>query len=109
MKPIRILMAAALFATLIALILMPAESRAGEHGKQYFCQKCGLPCDDRAYDAPGTCPACGMGLVEKSDPKDELVPGKAAPEFSAIDQNGRTLKLSDYRGKVVVLDFWEHW
>ena len=32
--------------------------------------------------------------------------GKAAPEVEGVDQNGRQFKLSDYRGKVVLLDFW---
>jgi AhpC/TSA family len=32
-------------------------------------------------------------------------PGKTAPEFSAVDSNGETVKLSDYRGKTVVLEW----
>ena len=32
--------------------------------------------------------------------------GKAAPEVEGTDQDGRHFKLSDYRGKVVLLDFW---
>src|SRR5208282_939167 len=31
--------------------------------------------------------------------------GKPAPDFSATDANGRTVKLSDYRGKIVVLEW----
>ena len=34
---------------------------------------------------------------------------KLAPDFSLIDLSGRPLRLSDYRGKVVVLDFWATW
>jgi cytochrome c biogenesis protein CcmG/thiol:disulfide interchange protein DsbE len=34
---------------------------------------------------------------------------KLAPEFSLKDVDGRTVRLSDYRGKVVVLDFWATW
>jgi thiol-disulfide isomerase/thioredoxin len=32
-----------------------------------------------------------------------------APEFSLTDITGKPLKLSDYRGKVVMLDFWATW
>jgi hypothetical protein len=35
--------------------------------------------------------------------------GKAAPDQEAIDENGVKFKVSDYRGKVVVLDFWGYW
>jgi hypothetical protein len=35
--------------------------------------------------------------------------GKTAPEISGEDIDGRPLKLSDFRGKVVVLDFWGDW
>jgi AhpC/TSA family len=35
--------------------------------------------------------------------------GMTAPDFEATDQDGKTFKLSDYRGKVVVLDFWGFW
>lgn len=32
-----------------------------------------------------------------------------APDFTLNDLNGRTGKLSDYRGKVIILDFWATW
>jgi len=32
--------------------------------------------------------------------------GRVAPDFEAVDQEGARFKLSDYRGQVVVLDFW---
>jgi cytochrome c biogenesis protein CcmG, thiol:disulfide interchange protein DsbE len=32
-----------------------------------------------------------------------------APEFSLPDMTGQELRLSDYRGKVVLLDFWATW
>ncbi len=35
--------------------------------------------------------------------------GKKAPVVSAEDLNGETFKLSDHRGKVVVLFFWGDW
>lgn len=35
--------------------------------------------------------------------------GSLAPDFSMVDVNGKEVKLSDYRGKIVVLDFWATW
>jgi hypothetical protein len=35
--------------------------------------------------------------------------GKAAPDIEGDDLDGTKFKLSDYRGKVVVLDFWGDW
>jgi peroxiredoxin len=34
---------------------------------------------------------------------------KPAPNFSLQDADGRTVQLSDYRGKVVLLNFWATW
>jgi peroxiredoxin len=34
---------------------------------------------------------------------------RPAPDFSLTDLSGHKLRLSDYRGKVVVLDFWATW
>jgi hypothetical protein len=35
--------------------------------------------------------------------------GKEAPEITGEDLDGKPMKLSDFRGKVVVLDFWGDW
>jgi hypothetical protein len=35
--------------------------------------------------------------------------GKVAPDIDGEDLDGVKFKLSDYRGKVVVLDFWGDW
>jgi hypothetical protein len=35
--------------------------------------------------------------------------GKQAPDIDGSDVDGRNFKLSDYRGKVVMLSFWGHW
>jgi hypothetical protein len=34
--------------------------------------------------------------------------GKVAPEIEGEDQDGKRFRLSDYRGKVVLLDFWSY-
>jgi hypothetical protein len=38
-----------------------------------------------------------------------LVVGKEAPDIEGEDQDGKQFKLSDYRGKVVLLDFWSEY
>ncbi len=35
--------------------------------------------------------------------------GKVAPDIEGDDMDGKSFKLSDYRGKVVLLDFWGDW
>lgn len=34
--------------------------------------------------------------------------GKAAPAFEAVDSNGKTVKLADFKGKTVVLEWTNH-
>jgi len=40
---------------------------------------------------------------------DHLQVGMLAPDFEAVDVDGVSWKLSDYRGKVVIVDFWGFW
>ncbi len=39
----------------------------------------------------------------------ELILGRPAPDFTLKDINGKTVSLKDFRGKVVLLDFWATW
>lgn len=43
------------------------------------------------------------------DKYEHLAPGKSAPEFRLKDLDGKEHALSDYRGKVVVVDVWATW
>lgn len=38
-----------------------------------------------------------------------LTVGSPAPEFRLADLSGRTASLADYKGKVVLVDFWATW
>ena len=44
----------------------------------------------------------------KADPALALI-GKSVPDFSATDLDGNPISLAQYRGKVVLLDFWAVW
>ena len=48
-------------------------------------------------------------LEEKLPERPSLEVGQPAPDFSFIDFEGKKRSLSDYRGKVVLLDFWGTW
>ena len=65
---------------------------------------------------------CGVLSAQKDDFKRErnsktgeakdAIEGKAPPALqvkSWLNTNGKALKLSDFKGKVVVLDFWGTW
>ena len=43
------------------------------------------------------------------DPIRRLAPGRLAPSIESTDLAGRPMGLADYRGKLVVLVFWETW
>lgn len=39
----------------------------------------------------------------------KLAPGQLAPDFELPDSTGTLQKLSDYKGKIVYIDFWGSW
>ena len=59
----------------------------------------------------------GFLLVKSKSKARDVVPaagigtnvGQLAKEIAGEDIDGVKFKLSDYRGKVVLLDFWGHW
>jgi peroxiredoxin len=57
----------------------------------------------RVFTAAETKPPAPEAKVEP------LKIGALAPDFTTQDLDGKPVKLSDYRGKVVVLDFWAPW
>lgn len=44
----------------------------------------------------------------KADPTYKLI-GKPVPDFTATDLDGNPISLQDYRGKIVLIDFWAVW
>lgn len=53
--------------------------------------------------------ACWMVLRRPPSQQKSAATLRPAPDFSLTDISGRPLHLSDYRGKVVILDFWATW
>ena len=44
--------------------------------------------------------------VEVLDVQEAVAPGAAAPDFTLLDTGGKSVKLSDFSGKVILLTFW---
>jgi cytochrome c biogenesis protein CcmG/thiol:disulfide interchange protein DsbE len=61
----------------------------------------------------GVVALCLLGLYlasRHSTPKPKVTAsGNLAPDFTVTDIDGRKLTLSDFKGKVVLLDFWATW
>ena len=57
--------------------------------------------------------ALGIGLscalLAGASPAPEYNMRKTAPNFTLSDSKGASVRLSDYKGKVVLLDFWATW
>ncbi len=53
--------------------------------------------------------ALGAKIAAPRFLRERLQVGMTAPEIEGVDTDGTTFKLSDYLGKVVVLDYWGFW
>lgn len=51
----------------------------------------------------------GKNIAEEIEKLRNGSPGSVAKDFATVDINGNNLKLSDYKGKYVLLDFWASW
>ena len=54
-------------------------------------------------------PPAGVKLQESPEPVKFLAQGTLAPAFTAVDALKHRVSLSDFRGKVVLIDFWASW
>jgi len=62
-----------------------------------------------AEGAPASLAGLGGGAGAAGKAGVGLAVGQTAPDFTTKDTDGVEFKLSDYRGKVVVIDFWGFW
>src|SRR5699024_1179865 len=49
------------------------------------------------------------GTAEKEEPDTGIEKGDMAPDFELETMDGETVKLSDFRGEKVMLNFWATW
>lgn len=52
---------------------------------------------------------CDLGAISPRFIWYRLAAGDPAPDFTAQTLEGKTLRLSDFRGRTVLLDFWATW
>jgi hypothetical protein len=77
----------------------PAEAdKVAAEAEKYFEQAISILGKEKASEAENELKALRTLRV-----------GKPVPEIAGADLDGKDFKLSDYRGKVVLLDFWGHW
>ncbi len=84
-----------------------------------FSSKWGVDISDADRDAAEADVEEAVKLTKHADLDDRakslefearnLVIGDVAPDIFGVDIDGVPFKLSDYRGKVVVIDFWGDW
>lgn len=63
-------------------------------------------CSEKAEQEPGTEKSAA---AEKEEPAKTETGDVKAANFTLIDLEGKEMKLSDYAGKVIILDFWATW
>jgi peroxiredoxin len=53
--------------------------------------------------------SCKKDNVTAPEPETGIKVGQAAPLFELNDNNSNMINLEDYRGKLVIVDFWASW
>ena len=106
-RPYRVaLLVAALFvvpaAALVLLVLSQVPGSSANSGQARL-----VPATSLAAVIPDRESAAVVVLAAAT--ATSLPPGQAAPSFSLVGLDGKLHRLTDYRGKRVVLNFWATW
>jgi hypothetical protein len=100
---------AALIGVLVAVVLVAALAVGAIALAAAFWHKDTAVADRSAKPAPAPVVPPGPPPFANQPPAAGPRVGQPAPEIDGEDIDGKKFKLSDYRGKVVLLDFWGHW
>lgn len=63
---------------------------------------------DNAPDLLASSPS-SQASEKQNEPAPESEPDYSAPDFTVVDGDGNEVKLSDFFGKPIVLNFWASW
>ena len=67
-----------------------------------------IPLGDRFYEVKdGALDGSWIELIRNTLPQAAI--GRPAPDFQLTDSEGKTFRLSDYKGRLLLLDFWPSW
>jgi len=81
---------------MLVLIAGSASAEAPVRQPRYVCTPCGLPCDAKFFDAAGTCPDCGMPLIEESKAKEEAADSRPGKKVAVLVFDGA--EIIDFTG-----------
>jgi putative intracellular protease/amidase len=87
-----------LLSLVLGVITITSYSRhaqAQAKAPHYVCDPCGLPCDESVYDQPGTCPKCGMPLVDQETAAKKSA-ARASKKVAILIFDG--VEIIDYTG-----------
>ncbi|MEZ6194656.1 MAG: hypothetical protein R3F20_02850 [Planctomycetota bacterium] len=103
---------------------LEAKSPHGDVRAQSIVSRVGgalkqAPLDSTAYAAArasavkaialATSPTLKAEIQSMIDGREKFAEGVIAPDISGVDLDGVSFKLSDYKGKIILLDFWGDW
>lgn len=94
--------------TVLRLSLLNLHALSSMDGIRVFDLKDQLVAENTPPAFPESPPAPTASTASAAEPA-LLKDGTKAPDFVVHDDKGNPVKLSSYRGKVVVVDFWATW